>query len=184
MGNIIFASWILGIHRLVLLIIVHQCVMVKKSLDHDLEISIGDIVSINLIFGQEVENVCQFSWTKWWRITLRWRHNGRDGVSNHQDPRLFTQQFIRTQIKVNIKAPRHWPLCGEFTGDRWIPRTKGQRRGKCFHLMTSSWNYELMFAVLAMHIHGELLLQCVFHKISFPRNKPFSKWIYSMVLHL
>ena len=25
--------------------------------------------------------------------------------------------------------------------DRWIPRTKGQLRGKCFHLMTSSWNY-------------------------------------------
>ena len=23
--------------------------------------------------------------------------------------------------KKNIKAPRHWPLCGEFTGDRWIP---------------------------------------------------------------
>ena len=21
---------------------------------------------------------------------------------------------------------RHWPLCEEFTGDRWIPRTKGQ----------------------------------------------------------
>ena len=40
----------------------------------------------------------------------------------------------------NIKAPRHWPLCGEFTGDRWISRTKGQLRGKCFHLMTSSCN--------------------------------------------
>ena len=25
-----------------------------------------------------------------------------------------------------ISAPRHWPLCGEFTGDRWIPRTNGQ----------------------------------------------------------
>ena len=24
--------------------------------------------------------------------------------------------------------------------DRWIPRTKGQLRGKCFHWMTSSWN--------------------------------------------
>ena len=24
------------------------------------------------------------------------------------------------------KAPRHRPLCKEFTGDRWIPRTKGQ----------------------------------------------------------
>ena len=26
----------------------------------------------------------------------------------------------------NIKAPRHWPLWGEFTGDRWIPCTEGQ----------------------------------------------------------
>ena len=26
----------------------------------------------------------------------------------------------------NIKAPRHWPLWGEFTGGRWIPRTKNQ----------------------------------------------------------
>ena len=24
------------------------------------------------------------------------------------------------------RVPRHWPLCGEFTGHRWIPRTKGQ----------------------------------------------------------
>ena len=41
--------------------------------------------------------------------------------------------------KENIKAPRHWPLWGEFTGDQRIPRTKGQLRGKCSHLMTSSW---------------------------------------------
>ena len=39
---------------------------------------------------------------------------------------VFTQSFIRAQIKENIKAPCHWPLCGEFTGDRWIPRTNGQ----------------------------------------------------------
>ena len=31
--------------------------------------------------------------------------------------RLFAQLFIQTQIKENIKAPRHWPLCGEFTGE-------------------------------------------------------------------
>ena len=37
--------------------------------------------------------------------------------------RLFAQPFIQARIKGNIKAPRHWPLCGEFTGDRWIPRT-------------------------------------------------------------
>ena len=27
---------------------------------------------------------------------------------------------------------------------RWIPRTKGQLRGKCFHLMTSSWRWLFM----------------------------------------
>ena len=32
--------------------------------------------------------------------------------------RLFTQPIIETQIKENIKAPRHWPLGEEFTGDR------------------------------------------------------------------
>ena len=29
--------------------------------------------------------------------------------------------FIQTQIKENIKAPRHWPLCGEFTGTGEFP---------------------------------------------------------------
>ena len=28
--------------------------------------------------------------------------------------------------KETIKAPRHWPLCGDFIGDRLIPRTNGQ----------------------------------------------------------
>ena len=40
----------------------------------------------------------------------------------------------------DIKAPRHWPLCGEFTDDQSIPRKNGQQRGKCVHLMTSLWN--------------------------------------------
>ena len=35
--------------------------------------------------------------------------------------RLFTQSFIRAQIKENIKAPRHWPLCGKFTGTGEFP---------------------------------------------------------------
>ena len=48
-------------------------------------------------------------------------------------------------MKENIKAPRHWPLCGEFTGDRWIPRTNGQRRGSCFHLMTSLWSSTIQY---------------------------------------
>ena len=59
-------------------------------------------------------------------------------VSQITSSPLFAQPLVQVQIKENIKAPRHWPLWGEITGDRWIPRTKGQWRGKCFHLMTSS----------------------------------------------
>ena len=38
----------------------------------------------------------------------------------------LTQPLIQAQIKENIKAPPHWPLWGEFTGDRWITRINGQ----------------------------------------------------------
>ena len=30
---------------------------------------------------------------------------------------VVAQPFIQAQIKENTKAPRHWPLCGEFTGE-------------------------------------------------------------------
>ena len=39
---------------------------------------------------------------------------------------LFAKPFVQAEIKENIKAQRHWPLWGEFTGDQWIPRAKGQ----------------------------------------------------------
>ena len=48
------------------------------------------------------------------------------------------------------QSPHHCPLCGEFTGDRWIPHTNGQLQGKCFHLMTSSWYVTL--AVISYRI--------------------------------
>ena len=59
-------------------------------------------------------------------------------ASQITNPPIVTQPFIQARIKENIKALRHWPLWAEYTGDRWIPRTKGQTRGKCFHMMTSS----------------------------------------------
>ena len=37
---------------------------------------------------------------------------------------LFTELFIQMQIKENTKAPRHWPLCGEFTGTGEFPAQK------------------------------------------------------------
>ena len=78
--------------------------------------------------------------------TIQWRHDERDGVSNHRRiDCLHNRFFFQTQIKENINAPRHCPLWGEFTADRWIPRTKGQLRGKWFHLMMSSWKLKSFF---------------------------------------
>ena len=48
---------------------------------------------------------------------LQWHHNERDGVSYHQPHVSLLNPLFKTQIKENIKAPRHWPLCGEFTSD-------------------------------------------------------------------
>ena len=33
---------------------------------------------------------------------------------------IFYSTVIRAQITENIKAPRQWPLWGEFTGNRWF----------------------------------------------------------------
>ena len=52
-----------------------------------------------------------------------------DCDSNYQPHNCLPNRLFG-QIKEHIEAPRYWPLWGEFTGDRWIPRTKGQWRGK------------------------------------------------------
>ena len=49
---------------------------------------------------------------------LQWRHNERDGVSDHHPHDCLLNRLSKAQIKENIKAVRHWPLCVEFTGDR------------------------------------------------------------------
>ena len=48
------------------------------------------------------------------KIPLQRRENERDGVSNHEPHDCLLNH---AQIKEIIKAPRHWPLCGEFTGE-------------------------------------------------------------------
>ena len=52
--------------------------------------------------------------------------------------------------------------------DRWIPRTKGQLRGKWFHLMTSSWSRRdwrpssmiIYYQILMCYVRWRLTLQC------------------------
>ena len=44
--------------------------------------------------------------------SLQWRHNGCDGVSNHQPHDCLLNRLFKAQFKENIKALRHWPWCG------------------------------------------------------------------------
>ena len=46
--------------------------------------------------------------------------------------RLIAQPFVQARIKENTNAPRHWPLWGESTGDRWNPPHKRPITRKMF----------------------------------------------------
>ena len=72
--------------------------------------------------------VFKFRYLTWMNTeALQWRHNGRDWVSNHLAHDCLLNRLFRRRSKKTSKAPRHWSLWGEFTGDRWIPRTNGQK---------------------------------------------------------
>ena len=56
--------------------------------------------------------------------------------------------------------------------DRWIPRTKCQLRGKCFHLMTSSWKYgtgtrkvmEYLFVYDYLYVFKAIMERLLYHE--------------------
>ena len=41
------------------------------------------------------------------KLSLQWRHNERDGVSNHQPRDCLLNRLFKAQIKESIKDPRH-----------------------------------------------------------------------------
>ena len=59
-------------------------------------------------------------------LLLQWRHNGCDGVSNHQPHGCLLNHLFGRRSKKTSKLRVTGHLCGEFTGPRWILRTNGQ----------------------------------------------------------
>ena len=112
--------------------------------------------------------------------SLKWRHNEHDGVSNHQHysdviMSAMASQFtsltiVNSTVYSGADQRKHQSFAslafgGEFTGDRWISRTKGQYRGKCFHLMTSS-----CLATSPRGLGSIFLLECSFAQLPWTRN--------------
>ena len=68
-------------------------------------------------------------------LSLLWRHNRHDGVSNHQPHDCLLNHLFRCRSKKTSK------LLAFMRGIHRGPvnsRTNDQQRGKCFHFMTSS----------------------------------------------
>ena len=90
------------------------------------------------LWGESIQSGSASDVAKFPMLSLQWRHNERDGVLNHQRFHcLLNHLFGRRSKKTSNSASL--AFVWGIHRDRWIPRTKGQLRGKSFHLMTSSW---------------------------------------------
>ena len=89
----------------------------------------------------------------WFLVALQWRHNDHDSVSNHQPYGCLLNRLFRRRSKKTSKLASLAFVWG-IHRDRWIPRTKGQLRGKCFHLMTSSWDTNSVDMPLCARLTG------------------------------
>ena len=94
------------------------------------------------------------------RSPLRWRHNGRDVVSNHQPHNCLFNHSGADHIKHQssallafVRGIHRWPVNSPHKG----PVTR-----KCFHLMTSSWIKRIFFFKMVTTLRkkwGEMWLE-------------------------
>ena len=47
-------------------------------------------------------------------------------LSQITDNMIVFPKAVQAITNENLKSLHHWPLCGESTGDQWVPHTKGQ----------------------------------------------------------
>ena len=110
---------------------------------------------------------------------LQWRHNERDGMLDHRRLDCLLNCVFEAQIQGNIKAPCHWPVWGEFTVHRWIPRTKGQWRGFfsiCWrhHEMcsyVSTWQINWLRQWLGTELATNHYLKSMSHSLTYDISK-------------
>ena len=103
-------------------------------------------------------------------VTLLWRHNGRDGISNHQ-PRgcLLNSLFGRTskktsKLRVTGLCAGNWPVTGEFPAQMasnaedvsiwWRPHELGSLIISCLYSKVMVSTLSLLVALIAVTSQG------------------------------
>ena len=116
---------------------------------------------------------------------LRWRHNGRDCVSNHQPYDCLLNSLFR-QIKENIKALRHWPLRQEFTGPGEFPAQMASNAEN----VSIWWRHQVVWLISVKECACDaILVSATKLGHSFTRSDPYnaqtfsrSNWIKDIIL--
>ena len=83
------------------------------------------------------------------------RNTYSDVIMNAMASQITCASMVRSTLcsgaDTSSSASLAWHWWGEFTGERWIPLTKGQQRGKCFDLMTSSWYFTTQYSAVLLY---------------------------------
>ena len=66
---------------------------------------------------------------------------------------IFVQPFVQSQIKEIIKAPRHWPLCGEFSGGHHVIYSISQEICTRFCFVVVMQSFIMNSHKVFIHIH-------------------------------
>ena len=95
---------------------------------------------LNTLYGHRV--VQSHLYTQW--LHLIWPVHYDDVIMTTMASQVTSLTVVYSTVYSNADQRKHQTTASlafvwGIHRDRWIPRTKGQLRGKCFHLMTSSW---------------------------------------------
>ena len=96
-----------------------------------------------------------------WNFNLVWLYHYDDVIMTTIASQITSLTVVNSIVYSDADERKHQSSASlafvwGINRDRWIPRTKGQLRGKCFHLMTSScgkllWKLPLFNSSVCCH---------------------------------
>ena len=111
------------------------------------------------------------------RPPLQWRHNERDGFSNHQPHDCLLKRLFRRWSKETSKI-RVTGLCvGSSPVTDEFPAQRASNAKKCFHLMTSPcwWPIDLLWHSYIQDDFVRVSLICIGYSVGIWKELPPSK---------